>query len=149
MIKYLCRIGERGMKESNKKVMKICIFWYFLLWAIVGFEGLFYWDIEIYEEFRKERVVIAENFYCIVLSLVVVTLLLYFLVGYGTIRDFFMVLPNAVVLYVVNSVVVQKRNLLWFMLYPMCGVAMGFFIKKIVYLKRKREQEIRKNQRRS
>ena len=118
------------MKESNKKVMKICIFWYFLLWAIVGFEDLFYWDIEIYEEFRKERVVIAENFYYIVLSLVVVTLLLYFLVGYGTIRDFFMVLPNAVVLYVVNSVVVQKRNLLWFMLYPMCGVAMGFFYKE-------------------
>lgn len=125
------------MKESNKKVMKICIYWYFLLWAIVGFESLFYWDIEMFEEFRKERVVITENFYCIVLTLAVVTLLLYFFIGCGTIRDFFMVLPNAVILYVVNIVVVQKRNLLWFLLYPMCGVAMGFFIKKIVYLKKK------------
>ena len=50
------------MLESNRRVAKVCISVYTILWAIIGTSLVFYEGIEIPADFESKKGVFAESF---------------------------------------------------------------------------------------
>lgn len=117
------------MLESNRRVAKVCISMYTILWAIIGTSLMFYEGIEIPADFESKKSVFAESFWLFTMSVSFLVLIFDGISSGFKPKDLLMMFfIHGITLYGVNYLIIDQESFVLILL----EVAVTFIIELII-----------------
>lgn len=98
------------MLESNKRVARVCISVYIILWAIIGASLVFYGEIEDLTEFTNRKGFSAENPWYLTMEVSFFVLFVEWMCSSFNLKDLLMLVIHGIILYGVNYFVIYQEN---------------------------------------